>query len=79
MNVNTEQFKSIVEAHNNIDEMVCVNYSEELKGWTVGITVGKCDFILASVRRPVRVFKTLDTIVSFLTDEICINEFKVIR
>jgi len=77
MNLLIDQFKQIVEAHSSSGLDVSLNFNPDSNSWFVGASVGKCNFLLSSQRKPVREFKSVDTASLYILEEIGVSEFKV--
>ena len=77
MNILIDQFRTIADAHNGSGLSVNLNFSPCCNAWFVSADIGNCEFILASQRKPVRYFKSIDTASFYIMEQIGIKSFMV--
>ena len=77
MNILVDQLRKIVSAHKNDGLILNPNFSAENNAWFVSAEVGSCTFTLASQRRPIRLFKSIDTASLYIMEEIGSDRFMV--
>ena len=77
MNILVDQLRKIVSAHKNDGLVLNLNFSPKDNAWFVSAKVGSCTFILASQRKPVRHFKSIDTASLYIMEEIGSDSFMV--